>query len=97
MRTINSINTEPGAWPVRPTNKKTKPEFGGEPVVQIVYGNLDRDSDGLFELEMLMRKSVYDKLKSGEYSVSAESERLNKLIVIDRAGQIIKPLGATIY
>lgn len=97
MGSICHINRNPKTWTAIPSGKKTKPEYGDEPLIKITYGDFDDDPGGTFELVMLMRKSIYDKLISGEYSVMNDSSRLRSLRVCDRAGQYVKPLGESVY
>ena len=61
------------------------------------YGTLDDDPDGLVDLEMSMRKSVYDKLISGTYKISPDSRWRHKLIITDKDGNIIPSLAGTVY
>ena len=44
-----------------------------------------------------MRRSVYQKVMSGEYKVSPNSKWQHKLILVDAAGKEIPPVGATVY
>lgn len=97
MGTICSINTRPNTWPAFTTEAKLKPEFGTDPLYVIHYGSLDDDPVGVSDLTMLMRKSIYDKLLSGEYVVSPDSNRVNRLIVLDRDGKTVQPLSDTLY
>lgn len=97
MGNICFINRRPNTWPACLSKKVLKPEYGSESLIHIRYGTFDDYPDGAYELEMLMRRSVYNKLLSGEYSVDPDSNRLRRLMVIDRNGRAVEPLGSTIY
>lgn len=97
MGSICHIKNDPKTWTAIPSDKKTKPEYGSEPLVDITYGNFDDDPGGDFELTMLMRKSIYDRLLSGEYSIMPDSSILRCLRICDSAGRHIPPLGSTVY
>ena len=96
MGSIYHINKNPEKWNAHYPGISLKPEHGGEPLLKIIYGTCDDDPGGIEELTMLMRKSVYEKIMNGEYSISTQSNRT--LVVIDRNGNMIPPLNSdTIY
>lgn len=97
MGSICCINTNPNAWAAYDSGKHLKPEFGGEPLMTVRYGTFDDDPDGLIDLEMSMRKSVYDKLMNGTYKVSPDSRWRRQLIITDRDGNIIPSLAGSVY
>lgn len=97
MGSICHINMNPTTWTAFDNGKRLKPEFGGEPLMTVRYGTLDDDPDGLVDLEMSMRKSVYDKLISGAYKISPDSRWRHKLIITDKDGNIIPSLAGTVY
>ena len=97
MGSICHINQNPNTWKTIPTRKKTRPEYGGESLISVTYGDFDDDPGGTFELVMLMRKSVYDKLISGEYTVMPDSSTLRCLRICDGSGRHIPPLGSCVY
>ena len=92
MGSICSINRCPKTWPAYLSGKKLKDEYGGEDLMTIQYGFFDDDLRA-FDMEMYMRKSVYEKLMSGEYSVRKDSSIMRRLIIIDKDGQEIKPMA----
>lgn len=97
MGSICYIDTNPNRWKVRETNKKLKEEYGGEELLEVCYGSLDDDPGGAFDMEMYMRKSIYEKLIAGKYKVSPESKWKRKLIVLDVAGNEVPPVGVVCY
>ncbi len=97
MGSICSINRCPSTWPAYETGKHLKPEFGGETLWHVEYGTFDDYPEGPSPLEMFMRESVYKDLIAGKYSVSPDSDRLHRLILIDATGHPLKPLGSAVY
>lgn len=93
MGSICYINRNPKSWVAYMTQKKLRQEYGGEPLYNVRYGTLDDDPDGCSDLEILMRESVYQKVLTGEYTVSAESKHMHRLILIDRNGKEVEPLS----
>lgn len=91
MGSIYHIQTNPKAWSAYNSGKKLKEEYGGHELMKICYGVFD-DFPGIQDLEMYMRKPVYDKLMSGEYRVSKESHCKRSLIITDKSGNIIEPI-----
>ena len=97
MGSICWIDGNPKRWRACETGQELKPEFGGEELVQVYYGTFDDDPGGAFELEMLMRRSVYEKALSGEYMVSPASKWEHRLILIDSKCKEVVPIGTTVY
>lgn len=97
MGSICWISSDPRRWRAYETGQKLKEEYGGEDLFKVCYGSFDDDPGGVFDLEMLMRQSVYQKAMSGEYKVSPNSRWQHKLILVDAVGKEISPVGATIY
>ena len=90
------INKNPRTWHSEETSLVTKKEYGSEELVKICYGEFD-DFPAPFELTMLMRKSIYNKLISGEYKVSSDCHFNRELTVIDRNNNKIEPLNSAVY
>ena len=93
MGSICSINRNPKTWPAYLSGKKLKPEYGGEDLMAITYGFFDDDLRA-FDMEMYMRKSIYDKCISGEYRIRRDSSTMRRLIVIDKHGTEVKPIAS---
>lgn len=91
MGAIHSINSKPKTWPVQDQGAKLKPEYGGEPLVQVTYGSTDDYPEGTRPDKMFMRKSVYEKCLSGEYRVDPSSQ--NELKIVDSSGKPVQPIA----
>jgi hypothetical protein len=59
--------------------------------MKVCYGVFD-DFPGVQDMEIYMRKSVYNKLLSGEYIVAKESDFKRSLIIKDKNGNIVEPV-----
>lgn len=92
MGSICSINRNPNTWRMWYPDKKLKEKFGGESLVKIVYGTFD-DYPQSFEMEMYMRESIYQKLISGEYKVSSDSNIYKRLIIEDSNGDEVRAIA----
>lgn len=97
MGSICHINKNPNTWTAFETNMQLKPEFGGEKLMKVRYGTFDDDPDGLCDMEMYMRPSVYNSLLNGTYTVSPDSARLHRLIILDVSGNVVPALGGNCY
>ena len=91
MGSIYSINRNPKIWEMYHSDKKLKEKYGGESLVTVIYGTLD-DYPQILNLEMYMRESVYNKLMSGEYTVSKDSVFCNALVIVDSKGERVLPV-----
>lgn len=89
MGSITSIRRNPKTWSV--LNRGETLKSTGEPVLKVQYGACD-DYPGMYELSMYMRKSVYEKCLSGEYTVSPESCLMMGLVLVDRTGNPVPPV-----
>ena len=81
MGSICHIINDPKKWRFWETEKKLKPEYGGEILYKITYGTFDDDPIGVFNLEMYMRKSILDNLLNGKYTIDPESRWKRKKIL----------------
>ena len=97
MGSICHIKKNPKTWTAFETNMQLKPEFGGEKLMTVRYGTFDDDPDGLCDMEMYMRTSVYNALIQGTYTVSPDSARLHRLILLDADGKVVPSLGGSCY
>lgn len=97
MGSICHINRDPTTWTVVETRKVLKPEFGGEELLEVTYGIFDDYPDGPQDMIMFMRRSVYDKLVSKQYTVSEDSKWHRELILLDSSGRVVPATGGTIY
>lgn len=97
MGSICHINTNPKTWVAFDSGLKLKPEFGGESLMTVRYGTFDDDPDGICDMEMYMRTSVYEGLLNGTYTVSPDSKWQHRLIVLDTNGQIVPSVGGSCY
>lgn len=96
MGSIIHIDHNPKRWRVIRDDLKLKET--GESLLQVEIGDLDDYPDGCTELVQYIRKSVYDKLISGEYTV--KSGRITRLEILNKEGNEIKPYfedGSMIY
>lgn len=98
MGSMCHIKKDPKTWMQWPTSYQTRPDLGGEELVRVRYGTWDDDPGGAFDLEMLMRSGVYDKLLSKVYTVAPDSDQKRGLRVLDETGRLVEPLAEdTIY
>jgi hypothetical protein len=91
-----TINTNPKTWPVLKNENLTVVPTD-EKLVEVCIGTADYDFQGEWDIVIFVRKSIYDKLISGEYIVRDGEE---ELVVEGKQGNIIPPLntdGKTIY
>ena len=96
MGSIVFIQKNPKLWYAYDSGKKLKPEFGGEKLIKIRYGEWDDDPMGTSPLEMLMRESIYNKLINKQIVVSPFHS--HELMLIDYlSGKEIKKLNDSIY
>lgn len=72
------------------TGRVVKLRDTGEECVEVVYGSADNDYEGSADLTIYMRKSVYDKVMSGEYSI--KQTRTDSLVVLDKKGIPVRPI-----
>ena len=96
MGSIYYIATNPKRWRTYDSGLRLRDEYGGETLTKIIYGTFD-DYPCEFELEMYMRKSVYEKLINNEYFVSSKSSFMHRLVILDANGNEVTPLSDTIY
>ena len=95
MGSICWVHSDPHKWKAWNTGKRLKEDLGGEELFWVCFGSLD--DEGIYDLEMYMRRSVYEKAKAGEYKVSPNSKWKRKLILVDAAGNEIPPLNEFCY
>lgn len=95
MGSICWIEKDPKKWKLRETTKKLKEEYGGEGLLKVKYGEFDDEC--LCDMEMYMRFSVWEKILTGEYTVSPNSKWQRKLILVDKEGKEVLPLSGIIY
>lgn len=82
----------PAKWTVFDTGKHARTEFGGEALYKVCYGEFDDYPEGVTDMEILMRESVYAKVMLGQYRVSDESKYKHTLILLDKNGAEVLPL-----
>lgn len=93
---IYHINKRPETWPVTDKGIKLKPELGGEPLIEVIYGIGDDDYDGPYHLAMLMRESIYKGLLSKQFHV--DTHNAIDLIILDSKNNPVTPIEPdTIY
>lgn len=85
---ICHIIKNPKNWNCIPTDKRLKPEYCGEILYKVQYGELDDYLDGLIPLDIYIRKSILNKLISGEYKVERGPDF--SIQIFDSNGNIIK-------
>lgn len=85
---ICHIIKNPKNWNCIPTDKRLKPEYGGEILYKVQYGELDDYPDGLVPLDIYIRESILNKLISGEYTVERGPDF--SIQIFDSNGNIIK-------
>ena len=90
MGKIYYINKNPKTWHAHETNMTLKPEYGGEKLMKITYGECDDYPTGLTDLDMYMRKSIYQSIMSEEFRVGSKDGQT--LTVYDNDGNEILPL-----
>lgn len=92
MGSICHIIKTPEKWAAFDTGKRMKPEFGGEALYKVRYGKFDDYPEGITDMEILMRETIYAKTMSGQYHVSNESKYKHTLILLDKDGTKVLPL-----
>lgn len=92
MGSIVSIIKNPKAWTTLETGEKLRPEYGSEPLLNVVYGSIDDDPDGLTEIHIKIRKSLMDNILTGKYSVTTHPYTEDPLRIYDAAGNRIPPV-----
>lgn len=94
MGSIIYIEKNPKKWTVIDEGFYLKQDTR-EKLIKVRYGEFDDDPIGTYDMEMLMRKSVYDKLLSGEYRVQDNNGQLKEsdFCVVDRSGNLIHPIS----
>ena len=95
MSDLCTINMRPETWPNRLVSDL---RINGEAVYSITYGDYhfnpyNPDMHDISGMTCLMRASVHEKLLNGEYSISPNSQRLMRLIILDKTGKMIDYLG----
>lgn len=89
MGSICTIYTDINRWTIVDSGLRLKAT--GEPVVTVKYGFFDDDMTGAFEMEMLMRASIIDGLKTRRYSIHKEAAANRQLTVLDENNKAITP------
>ena len=89
MGALYLMDPRPDAWPAWLTDKRLKPELGGERLYHVEYGTFD-DGPQLFPLAILMRESIYDRLKKHELKYSPKSKDKRTLVLVDRNGDEVR-------
>ena len=89
MGSIINIKTNPKNWYIITTSNPIFAKATGEELVKAWIGVGDYDYLGKDDIIVYVRKSIYEKLISGEYLVKKNQI---KLIIEDRNGRIIEPL-----
>ena len=92
MSDLCTVNMRPETWP---NTLVSDMRVNGEAVYSINYGNYHfcPFGDEMLGMTCLMRASVHEKLLNGQYTVSPESQRLMRLIVLDESGRTVDYLG----
>ena len=94
MGNIIYIEKNPRKWKSIDCGSSLKSD-PDEKLVRVTYGEFDDDPLGTYDLDMLMRKSVYDKLISGEYHIEDNTGKLKEsdFCVIDKDNHLIDPIS----
>lgn len=95
MGSIVHINRNPKTWVAIDEGRTLTASYHYEPILKVRYGTFDDDPDGLVDMEMYMRKSIYDRLIMGEYKVAVSNVR--DMQIIDSNNQIVKPINEFCY
>lgn len=94
MCTSYLINTDPKTWPACDSGRRCKSDTGNkEAILQVTYGTSHDDNREFRNLDLYMRKSIYDKLVSGEYHIRA-TENGKGFTIHDATGARIPPISA---
>lgn len=96
MGSIIQIYHNPNRWKVIQEGLRLKEN--GEELLKVEIGEFDDDIQGLSDIQQYIRKSVYDKLISGEYTI--KSGKIVRLEILDNSGKIVIPYledGTLIY
>lgn len=96
MGSIIQIYHNPNRWKVIQEGLRLKEN--GEEILKVEIGMFDDDIQGLSDIQQYIRKSVYDKLISGEYTI--KSGKIVRLEILDNSGKIVIPYledGTLIY
>lgn len=89
MGSIVSITTHKEKWNL--TGKEAKIKTTGEEIIEVVIGEADYDYDGWCDITIWIRKTVYDKVMSGAYSIDKDSHWRRQLYILDENGKNIEP------
>jgi hypothetical protein len=90
------INVDPQTWQTTEAGLKLKQQYGGERLMMVCYGSSSDAPDAEQDLETYMRKSIYDKVISGDYTVSPDAEGY-KLVLLRADGRKVPRLSSTCY
>lgn len=94
MGSIIYIEKNPKKWKTIDSGSSLKQDLN-EKLLKITYGEFDDDPIGTYDIDMLMRKSVYDKLISGEYHIEDNTGKLKEgdFCVIDKNNNLVNPMS----
>lgn len=87
MGSITHIERNPQKWKILRDDLRIKDT--GEELLQVEIGDVDDYPDGCIKLIQFIRKFVYDKLISREYSIKRGP--IQRLEIVDAAGNMVKP------
>ncbi len=90
MSKVYEIYRNKKYWSRCDTGSYTKSKFEKrEKLYEINYGRTDDYLKGIEELYILMRKSVYDNVMSGNFIISDESQSKLELTLEDKNGDVV--------
>lgn len=90
MGSIVSIYSNPKKWRIVSLDLHVEKRYGGEKLYKVLYGKWDDELSGEQDMSIYMRKSILDKVISGEYIVHPDSSFKRKLILIDKqTGKVV--------
>lgn len=58
----------------------------------ITYGLALDYKNEAYDLFMFMRKSIYDKIVSGDYTVKIQDDKSITLVLVDQEGHRVRPI-----
>lgn len=90
MGSICYIERNSKRWTV--LDRGTRLKTTGEKLVTVRCGDFDDYPAGTVDIEIYMRKSILDKLLTGEYRVSPNSRFHGSPIVLRQDGSVVPPI-----
>lgn len=92
MGHFDFIERNPKRWHVQETSYVLKPEYGGDKLVKVEYGEWTDDFGVVTPLECYMRAPIWERCSAGELSVEPKIGAGFFVLRDIKTQEIIKPL-----